>query len=146
MAKHTTITATDTVSVQDKHTKTLQDQVFDQYKIDPMEVFKRTGILKNIPSEWIPDILLTTINNCKTPRTVQNINRNEKVIVLGFESEKDCKQFFGDPNKNDSGEFNNNLITTINTFITSKNEQPKKYNRIIVIENTIDNLQITIRY
>jgi hypothetical protein len=148
MSKNITLTAVDEVHVRDsaKKTKTLQDQGFEEYKVDPIKIFERTGLLKNIPSDWIPEILLNTINSCKTPRTFQNINKNEKTIVLGFESKKDCNAFYGDPDKNDPGEFNNNLISNINNFIISKNEQPKKYNRIIVVENTIDKLQITIRF
>ena len=43
-------------------------------------------------------------------------------------------------------EFNNNMNKTINTFLDSKKEDPKRYNRIIIVETSMDKSQITIRY
>jgi hypothetical protein len=38
------------------------------------------------------------------------------------------------------------VAKSINDFITSKNESPQKYNRILVIESLADKLAVTIRY
>jgi hypothetical protein len=156
MAKNITVTSIDGLDITDKHNmgsdptrkkvKMLHEQVFEQYGIDPKKVYERTGLLKTIPPEWIPEILLLNINNCKTPRIHQSINTNDRVVTVAFENIELCKAFYGDHDHNISGEFNTNMMKSINTFIESKKEDPKKYNRIIVTESSSDGQQVTIRY
>ena len=121
-----------------KKVKMLHEQLYEQYGIDPNKIFERTGLLKTIPPEWIPEILILNINTCKIPKTYQNVNLNDKVITMGFENSEICEKFYQ--------EFNINMNKAINTFLTSKKEDPKRYNRIIVVETTVDNQQITFRY
>ena len=148
MAKNITVTNIDNINIADKSNmgsdqprkkvKMLHEQLYEQYGIDPNKIFERTGLLKTIPPEWIPEILILNINTCKIPKTYQNVNLNDKVITMGFENSEICEKFYQ--------EFNININKAINTFLTSKKEDPKRYNRIIVVETTVDNQQITFRY
>jgi len=156
MSKNITITSIDGVDMSDKSNltsdqprkkiKMLHEQLFEQYGIDPEKIYERTGLLKTIPHDWIPEILTLNINNCKTPRVYQNINLPDRVITIGFESIELCKKFYGDPDVNANGEFNVNMSKSINDYLTSKKEDPKKYNRIVVTESSSDGLQVTLRY
>lgn len=147
MAKDITITNVDGLNLADKSNmnnssrkkiKTLHEQLFNQYGIDPEKVYEKTGILKTIPLEWIQDIIIKNISSCKTARDTENINKSDKVISLNFTDPETCEAFYK--------EFNMNMNKIINIFIKSKNEDPQRYNRILVIETTLDNSQITIRY
>ncbi|HQF37147.1 MAG TPA: hypothetical protein PLL26_05935 [Candidatus Dojkabacteria bacterium] len=149
MSKNITITSIDGVDMGDKHNmgsetpprkkiKMLHEQLFEQYGIDPNKVYERTGLLKTLLPDWIPDIIIGNINSCKTPRTYQNVNLNDRTISLGFENPETCENFYK--------EFNTNMSKSINNFLDAKKEDPRKYNRIIVVESSVDNIQITIRY
>jgi hypothetical protein len=156
MPKNITITNIDNFNINDKNNmnkepprkliKMIHEQLYDQYGIDQNKVFERTGLLKTIPSNWIPEILILNINSCITPINHKQINLQDRSIVLGFETEEMCKKFSGDPDNHILGEFNMNMNKTINNFLSSKNEEPKKYNRIIVIETVIDSKQMTLSY
>ncbi len=156
MAKNITITSMDGLDMSDKSNmspdqprkkvKMLHEQLFEQYGIDPEKIYERTGLLKTIPHDWIPEILTLNINNCKTPRVYQNINLPDRVITIGFETIELCKKFYGDPESNITGEFNVNMSKSINEYLTSKKEDPKKYNRIVVTESSSDGSQVTLRY
>jgi len=156
MAKNITVTSVDGLDVTDQHNmgseqprkkiKMLHEQLFEQYGIDPQKIYERTGILKTLHPEWIPEILLLNINNCKTPRVHQTSNPKDRVITIGFENVDLCKKFYGDQENSVTGEFSMNMSKAINDFLTSKKEDPKKYNRIIVTESSSDGLQVIIRY
>ena len=158
MLKNITVTSIDDMGIADRHNmgqeqprkkiKMLHEQLFEQYGIDPTKVYEHTGLLKTIPQEWVPDILLLNINSCKTPRVHQTVNLKEKVFTIGFATTELCDQFYGNPEKDPpvQSEFNMNISKSINKFLESKNEEPKKYNRIIVTESSSDGLQVTIRY
>jgi len=158
MAKNITVTNVDGLELADKSNMTpeqprkkikmLHEQLFEQYGIDQKKIFERTGLLKTIPPEWIPEIILLNISTCKTPKVHQNANIKDRVIVVGFETIDHCKSFYGDPNSDPpiTSEFNSNMSKTINTYLTKKEADPKHYNRIIVIESSSDGLQVTIRY
>lgn len=144
MTKNITITNTDSINLEDKSNmggtrqKMIHEQLFDQYGIDPKKVFEKTGLLKTIPPEWISDIISFNVKSCRVPRSHENINLKEKVFNLGFDKEETCENFYK--------EFNAHMPNSINAFITSKKEDPKKYNRIIIVETTIETQQIIIRY
>ncbi len=147
MPKNITITNIDGLEIEDRNNmndsprqkkKMIHEQMFEQFGIDPAKVFEKTGILKIIPPEWIPDIIIFNINICNIPRTYQNINKQERSITLSFETEQICEKFIN--------EFNSNMPKSVNKFISSKNEDPKKYNRIIVIETSTNDQQIIFRY
>ena len=156
MAKNITITSIDGFDMSDKsnmtqdqprkRVKMIHEQLFEQYGIDPAKIYERTGLLKTIPPEWIPEILILNINNCKTPRIHQNVNPADRVITIGFETVELCNKFYGNSETNISGEFNVNMSKSINNYLTSRKEDPKKYNRIIVTESSSDGLQVTLRY
>jgi hypothetical protein len=156
MAKNITITNIDNVTLADKNNmgseqprtkiKMLHEQLFEQYGIDPKKIYEKTGLLKTIPPEWIPEILLLNINTCKTPRIHQTSNEKDRVISIAFESDELCKRFYGDPENNIPSEFNTNMSKSINSFLESKKEDPQKYNRILVTESSSDGLLVTIRY
>jgi len=148
MAKNITVTSIDGMNLADKSNmnpeqprkkmKMIHEQVFEQYGIDPQKVFERTGLLKNIPHEWIHEIITLNINTCKTQKNYININLQDRVAVLGFEAPEICEQFYQ--------EFNTNMSRAINAYLASINEDPKKYNRIIVIESSVDSQQISLRF
>lgn len=145
MSKNITVTNIDGIDIGEKHNmesrqkkKMIHEQLFEQYGINPNKVFEKTGLLKMIPNEWIPDIINFNIKNCKSKRTYENINKKEKVISVSFENVDNCQEFYN--------EFTLNMPKSVNAFIVSKKEDPKKYNRIIVIETSTENQQITFRY
>jgi len=146
MPKNITITNIDEVHLSDKanmgsskkRPKMIHEQLFDQYGIDPTEIYKRTGLLKTIPPEWIPEIIIMNIKSCKIPMIHQNINLKDRIFSFGFETPEACEEFYK--------EFISNMNLSINKFLTEKSENPKKFNRIIVTETKIDNIQITIQY
>ena len=156
MSKNITITSVDGLDLADKHNmgseqprkkvKMIHEQLYEQYGIDPIKIYERTGILKTIPHEWVSEILMLDINSCKVPKTYLNINEKDRVISIGFETIEACKKFYGDSDNDITGEFNLSMNKSINDYITSKKEDPKKYNRIIVTESSSDGLQVTIRY
>jgi len=114
--------------------KMLHEQIYDQYGIDTNKIYENAEALKIIPIEWKAEIIILTIKSCVTKRIHENINKTEKIFSLGFENSKDCEDFYK--------EFNMNIPKTINNYISSKGENPKKYNRILVIESLIENLQL----
>lgn len=147
MPKNITITNIDGLDIADKHNlgnpsqkkKMPHEQLFEQYGINPEKIAEQTGLLRMIPIEWVPDIIIFNLQNCKsTKKTYENINKKEKVINISFEDDESCQKFYK--------EFNLNMPKSINQFIASQNEDPKKYNRIIVIETTIEKQNIIFRY
>ena len=97
-----------------------------------------TGLLKTLPHEWVPEILILNLKTCKIPRNYENVNKNDRSIRVAFEKEDLCEKFYK--------EFNTNMIKSINDFIVSKKEEPKHFNRIIVVESTVETRQIIFRY
>lgn len=156
MAKNITVTNMDKVNLFDrsnmgsdpprKKVKMIHEQLFEQYGIDQKKIYERTGLLKTIPPDWIPEILLLNITKCKTPKIHQSANPHDRVITIGFENIDQCKKFYGETDNGTTGEFTLNLGKSINELLTSKGENPKHYNRIIVTESSSDGLQVTIRY
>lgn len=148
MAKNITVTSMDGINISDKsnissgqprkRVKMLHEQIFDQYGIDPKKIYEKTGLLKTLHPDWIPTIIAENIKSCKIPRIHQNINLQDRTITVGFESSEACEAFYK--------EFNTNMNKAINTFLIGQNEDPKRYNRIVITETTVDNQQITIRY
>lgn len=128
-----------------KKNKMIHEQLFEQYQIDQEKIFERTGLLKTIPPEWIPEIILLNVETCKTPRNYQNVNIKNRMIVIGFETVEHCKAFYGDSGSA-VGEFNNNMNKAINNYLTKKGLDPKQYNRIISTESSSDGLQVIVRY
>ncbi len=158
MAKNITVTSVDGLEIADKSNMTpeqprkkikmLHEQLFEQYGIDPKKIYERTGLLKTIPPEWIPEIIMLNISTCKTPKIHQNANVKDRVIVVAFETIDHCKSFYGDPDVDPPipSEFSLNMSKSINNYLTKKEADPKHYNRIIVTESSSDGLQVTIRY
>lgn len=144
MPKNITITNIDSASLKDVNNMTRQkvklihEQEFENYGIDPEKVYKNSGMLKTLPPEWVPEIINENINSIKIPKNHHNFNKNEKSFVLGFESDELCANFYK--------EFNINLFKIANSFITKKGEKPSVYNRIIVLETTLEGQQLIIRY
>lgn len=142
--KNIVVVAEDSMNLQEKTNmntkmpKMIHEQIFEEYKIDPQKVFERTGILKNIPIEWIPDIIENNISMINMPLEYKKINKKEKAIILVFNSEDICNQFYS--------LFGRNMAKAINNFIQKQNEDPKKYNRILTIETTQTEKQLIIRY
>ena len=145
MAKNITVSSIDGVDIDERHNmeprqkkRMIHEQLFEQYGINPIKVFEKTGMLKMIPNEWISDIIIFNIKNCKSKRTYENVNKKEKVISVSFENAEEREKFYD--------EFNLNMLKSVNAFIVSQKEDPKKYNRIIVIETSTEKQQITFRY
>lgn len=145
MPKNITVTSVDSMSTKDlsnmtgrQKVKMVHEQEFEQYGIDPEKLYKDGTVMKPLKPEWIPEIILENINSTGVPRTYQNINKSEKTIVLSFESDKACENFIT--------QFNANLFKTTNSFIRKQGKNPGEFNRIIVLETTVDGLSFTIRY
>jgi len=144
MPKNIVITNVDSTNINDinnmgrQKIKLIHEQEFETYGINPENVYKNSGILKVILPEWIPEIVNENINSINIPRTHHNFNKNERSFVLGFENTELCENFYK--------KFNTSIFKTTNNFIVKKNKKPEDYNRIIVLEITIEGQQIIIRY
>ncbi len=128
----------DKTNVEPKKIKMIHEQEFEAYGINPEEVYKDGIALKPLNPEWIPEILIENVNSIKINRSYQNINKAERTITLGFDTEETCQKF--------NQEFNQKLFSTINNFIRRKNENPISYNRVIVFETLIEKFSYIIRY
>jgi hypothetical protein len=144
--KNITVTNIESVNIADSRKKVqmLHDQVFDQWGIDVDKVYENSGLLKTIPPEWVPLIIEINLDKCKTPIIRKTINANDKTISIEFESEENCKKFYG--SEKGTGEFFQNMNTSVNECIKAQGHNPQDYNRIIILESTADKLQVTLRY
>jgi hypothetical protein len=158
MSKNITITNIDGFEIVDRHNlsseqprkkiKLIHEQLFEQYGIDPKKIYERTGMLKTLPLDWIPEIILLNIDTCKTKYQHLTTNFQDKLILIGFDTIEQCKLFYGDDKVTPSivGSFATNMSKAINEYLTKKDLNPKHFNRIIVIESSSDGMQVTIRY
>lgn len=158
MSKNITITNIDGFEIADKSNmsaeqprkkiKLFHEQLYEQYGIDPEKIYERTGALKTLPREWIPEIILLNIDTCKTGYQYLTTNSQNKVISISFDTIEQCKLFYGDDSVDPpiTGSFANNMPKSINGYLTKKELDPKHFNRIIVTESSSDGLQVTIRY
>ena len=93
-------------------------------------------LLKPIIKEWYLPIVMRNIE--KNPIKPKTSKYDKTEINLYFETEKDLIQY----NK----EFNLTIHKTINEYIDYLNENPKKYNRIIVLESKVENLSLNFYF
>lgn len=113
------------------------DKLFREYNIDPKTTFDGTA-LKQVPHEWIPEIIETNIKSSKIKILDAQHIKASKLFLLIFESTNDAKKF--------DSEFAINMFKVINDFIDSKKENPRHYHRNIVFTKTIEDSKVTIQY
>lgn len=145
MPKNITVTNIDSITIDDmnnmtspKQVKMIHEREFESYGIDPKKVYEKSGMLKTLKPEWIPEIINENINSIKIARTHHNFNGNERSFILSFETPENCDNFYK--------QFTEKLFKITNNFIVNKKEKPEIYNRIIILEITTDGCQLIIRY
>lgn len=123
---------------QRKKKTTVHEKLFKEFNIDPDKVFDGT-VLKQIPSEWIPEIIEKTIKMCDSSNIseAQHIS-SSKVFMLIFKDYLNANQF--------DLEYSKNMFKAINSFIQEKQEKPEKYHRSIVSTKTIEDNKLIIQY
>lgn len=85
--------------------------------------------LKSIVKNWYKPIIKNNI--LKNPVKPININYDQSTISIEFQNNQLLSEFVIN--------FNKNIHKSINEYIVELGEDPKKYNRILVIESKIDN-------
>ena len=140
--ENTIVTNADTLAVEDTPQKTrvelVHEKMFKELEIDPVQVFNKGGLLKTIPAEWIQNIILLNAKTVTVPHIYENINMANNEITYAFDSPEECEKYFS--------QFNNNLYNTLNSYIEQQGEMPKLYNRILVIESTLNGNQLILRF
>jgi hypothetical protein len=135
-----TISHIDEIQVDDKNrvkVELVHEKIYRELNIDPIEIFKRTGLLKTIPRDWVIDVIKNTIKQITITRNYENFN-NSGEVVLSFNSIEDRIEFFK--------QFNSRLYQELNLFIENKEQDPKLFNRILTIESTDTGLQLSLRF
>ena len=113
------------------------EKLFREYNIDPTTTFDGT-VLKQVPHEWIPEIIEANIKASKVGILEAQHIRPSKVFLLIFKSSEDAEKF--------DKEFVMNMFKIINQFIQNKKENPSHYHRNIVFTKTIEDSKVTIQY
>jgi hypothetical protein len=134
-----TITHVDEIQVDDKNkikVELIHEKIYRELDVDPIEVFKKSGPLKTIPHDWITDVIKNTVKSITIKRNYENFINGE--IILSFNSVEDRINFFV--------EFNSKLYNELNSFIENKQLNPKQFNRILTIESTAEELQLSLRF
>jgi hypothetical protein len=113
------------------------EKLFREYNIDPKKVFDGTA-LKQVPHEWIPEIIEANIKLAKTKVVEAQHIKGSKIFLLIFDSEEDSENF--------DREFISNMFKSINEFIQNKGENPTHYHRNVVFTKTIEDRKVTVQY
>jgi hypothetical protein len=135
-----TITHVDDIQLDDQNrvkVELVHEKMYRELDINPVEVLKKTGLLKTIPRDWIIDIIKNNIKSISITRNYENFN-NSGEIVLSFNSINERIEFFK--------QFNSNLYNELNSFIENKDSDPKQFNRILTIESADNGLQLSLRF
>lgn len=111
--------------------------ILNRFEIDETKT-KYEHSLKPIPPEWLGDIIKENVNSFKV--NVERIiaNNKEKTFTIVLENNITQEEF--------DQKFNSTLFNTINNYIKNKEENPKHYNRGMVISTSIDGRSIVISY
>lgn len=146
MANKIVIGAEDGINIKDKSNmnpepprekvELLHEKLFSQYGIDPTELYKDGRKLKNIPKDWIRDII---IENAKsTGFEIMNQTFDPETRMVSFGIGRLCEEFYT--------QFNVNLFESVNKSLEAKGENPYDYMRVIVMNITVDEGYVNIRY
>ena len=143
MSKNITITSIDSVQTKEqigeKEKKPLaHEKLFKEFNINPEKVFDGT-ILKQIPNDWVPEIIENNIKSCINVEIIeaQHVSSSH-VFILIFDNYIEANKF--------DLHFSSNMFKIINKFIENKKEKPENYHRNIIFTKNIDDKKITIQY
>jgi len=142
MSKHINITHIDEQPTKEQigvRKPLAHEKLFQEYNIDPAKLFDGS-ILKQIPHEWIPEIIEQNIQSISPEFKIleaQHITSN-KVFMLIFESPEAVQQF--------DEQFNKKMFSNINAFIEKRGENTKKYHRNIIFVQNVEAHKMTISY
>lgn len=143
MAKNINITHIDDAKTSEqigekKKVDLTHEKMFKEFNINPEKLFDGT-VLKQVPSEWIPQIIEENIKSCMNIKVLEAQHiKGSKVFVLIFREELDSIKF--------DKLFSENMFKNINQFIESQNQKPENYHRNIVFTKSIEGNKITIQY
>ncbi len=136
MSSKTVITAQDSIGLDDKtNFESISEQKLKESGVDLNSIdFKG---LKPLKKEWYNDIIQINIDNIPLkPITYKQTSDNS--FHFTFEKQADTKMFHK--------YFTKEIFRSVNTFLTNKGYNIKKYNRILVFEIFDEELTLTIRY
>jgi hypothetical protein len=92
-----------------------------------------------IPKDWHGDIIKLGIDNTNFKPENINVNKKDRVYTLQFKNEEDSQKF--------EDLFNIKLMPTMTQYILEvKKENPKKYQRTMVLETKQDGITFNIYY
>ena len=91
-----------------------------------------------LPIEWIPLIIKEHGSRIKPKPVDLMINKHDRICNFIFESPDERNEF--------EVEFNKTLQRAIRIFIESQEEDPKKFNRNILLESRSEGNALTFRY
>lgn len=120
--------------------KTLaHEKLFQEYGINPDKLFDGS-VLKQIPHEWIPQIIEQNIKSIPIEFKVVEVQHviANKVFILIFEDEENLLKF--------DEMFNKKMFSNINNFIESQGENTKGYHRNIIFVQNVEDNKMTISY
>jgi len=115
--------------------QTLEDLNVD---VDNVKEMYANNSQKIIPKDWYHPILNTCIELCGVRPEHVNHNKHDRVITVTFDLEETAQRF--------EEEFHSNVLKGVNEFIRSKGENPKTYNRGLVLETAQEGISFTINY
>lgn len=122
-----------------KKTLLAHEKLFKDYNIDPEKLFDGS-ILKQIPHEWIPQIIEQNIQSISPEFKIveaQHIVAN-KVFMLVFEDQETVLKF--------DEQFNKRMFSNINNFIEAQEKSTRSYHRNIIFVQNVEGNKMTISY
>ena len=131
MTKDINVTHIDSSGIREeigerKKVELVHERLYKEFNIDQKHNTNDPVVLKQIPHEWLPEILNKAIDIAKEGIGVIEIQNNipKKLYSLSFQTMADTKKF--------SDRVNSSMFQSINTIIEGKGLNPQHYHRSIV--------------
>lgn len=117
----------------------VHEKLYKDFNIDPTKAYDGT-VLKQIPHEWLPDIVSTGVEIAKKDLQIIEIQNNlqNKSFLISFDNIQNAEEF--------SKRINIAMFNSINTVIENKKFNPKHYHRSIIVTTKLENNTIILQY
>jgi len=118
---------------------TSTEQVFNDMNINEENLKESYSESKKIlPKEWYYDIIKKCIDNIDINTENVNVNKKESKIQIQFEDPDTTQKF--------EKAFHSNIMPSITKYIDEKGENPKHYQRSMILETSIDGVSFNIYF
>jgi len=120
--------------------KTQVEQTLEELNVNVANVKElyTDNVQRIIPKEWYFSIIEKCINLCEITTENINFNKKDRIITIIFKSEGYAEKF--------EESFHSNVLKAVNNVIQSKNENPKVYNRALILETSQEGISFKISY